>query len=92
MGERAAPGTPRDLAAQLSALLTDIDIAIRVRLRESARRTGGQPPRAARRHPGIRGAVLAALRRLTRPAGSRPAARREPEGGSNWRNGGGGGN
>ena len=71
MGERAAPGTPRDLAAQLSALLTDIDIAIRVRLRESAKRTGqgGRPPRAARRHTGIRGAMVAALRRLTRPAG-----------------------
>jgi len=76
MAGRVAPETHRDLAEQLSALLTDIDIAIRVRLRKSATHTGGQHPEAARRTMGIRGAVVTALRRLTRPAGSRPTARR----------------
>jgi len=52
----------RDLSRQLAALLTDIDIAIRVRLRESARHRSGRRLNGQRRDTGRRGAaVVAAL-------------------------------
>jgi hypothetical protein len=62
--------TRRDLAQQLTGLLNDIDIAIRARRHKSATPAGG-PPATARRDAGIRQALVAALRRLTHPAGNR---------------------
>ena len=61
MADGVAPETQRDLARQLSALLTDIDIAIRVRLRGSARHRGARHPNGHQRDTGKRGAVMAAL-------------------------------
>jgi len=61
MADRVVPETHRDLAKQLSAVLTDIDIAIRVRLRGSIRRTSGQHPQGDRHNGGMRSAVVAAL-------------------------------
>jgi hypothetical protein len=65
------PPTRRDLAERLTGLLSDIDIAIRARLRESATHAGEPPAEAARRGTGIREAFVAALWRLTHPARSR---------------------
>jgi len=61
MADRGAPPTHRDLVTELSALLTDLDIAIRVRLRESTRHTSGQRPKGDRRDAGMRAAVVTAL-------------------------------
>ena len=66
-----SPPTRRDLAEQLTGLLSDIDIAIRVRLHASATQTGEPPAEAARGDMGIREALVAALRRLTHPVWSR---------------------
>jgi len=65
------PPTRRDLAERLTGLLSDIDIAIRARLRESAMHTGEPSSDSARRDTGIRDAFVAVLRRLTHPAWSR---------------------
>ena len=54
------PEAHRDLSRQLAALLTDIDIAIRVRVRESARGRSGRRSNGQRRDAGRRSAALVA--------------------------------
>jgi len=68
--------TLRDLSDRLSALLTDLDIAVRVRLRESERQAGRQRPEAAGGDTRIRRLMAAAVRWLTRPAAEEPTSRR----------------
>ena len=75
-----APQAHRDLAAELSALLADIDIAIRARLSESTTRRGRPLVEPAGEDKGLRSTIRAALRRLTRPAGRPPASRRARSG------------
>jgi len=67
-----AQETLRDLSGRLSALLTDIDIAVRVRLRESEPQAG-EPRREMDTR--IRSVLAAALRWLPRPAGGPSTAR-----------------
>ena len=69
-----APETHRDLAEQLSGLLREIDVAIRGGVRESAAQTASLFTRTSRRDTGVRGTLLAALRRLAGPAVSRRAS------------------
>ena len=69
--------TLRDLSDRLSALLTDLDIAVRVRLRESERQAGRQLPNTAGDDTRIRRVMAAAFRWLTHPAGGQPSSRRE---------------
>jgi len=71
-----APETLRDLSDRLSALLTDIDIAVRVRLRESEKQAGERRRETARRDTWIRSALTSTLRWLTHPAGGPSSARR----------------
>ena len=65
--------THRDLAQQLSGLLRDLDVAIRGGRRVSAARTS-RFTKTARRETGVRGTLLAALRRLAGPERSRRAS------------------
>jgi hypothetical protein len=62
--------TREDLADQLAGLLNDVDEAIRGRFRESRRRETARRGRG--RRDGLRGAVVAALRRVIGSAGSVP--------------------
>lgn len=64
------------LAGQLSAVLREIDAAIRARLPESTRLETVRPPETDEHAEGRRGVVAAALRWLTRSAEPAPAARR----------------
>jgi hypothetical protein len=64
------------LAEQLSALLRDIDAAIRARLPESGRPETARRSENAQHDEGRGGVVAAALRWLTRASGDEPTSRR----------------
>jgi len=68
--------TLRDLSDRLSGLLSDLDIAVRVRLRESEKQAGRQLAETGPGGARIGRAMAAALRWLTRPGAGRPASRR----------------
>ena len=68
--------TRRDLADRLSGLLTDLDIAVRVRLREAEKQAGRRLPETAGSDTRIRRVVEAAFRWLTHRAGAQPESRR----------------
>jgi len=69
--------TLRDLSDRLSLLLTDLDIALRVRLREAEKQAARQRPESAAGDTRVRRVVAAAFRWLRHPAReeleSRPA-------------------
>jgi hypothetical protein len=75
------------LAGQLSAVLREIDAAIRARLPESPRLETARRPETDERAEGRRGVVAAALRWLTRSAepASMPRRARSPREGSQGR-------
>jgi len=68
--------TLRDLSDRLAALLTDLDIAVRVRLRESERQADRPLPETSGSDTRIRRVMAAAFRWLTHPAGDLPTSRR----------------
>jgi len=68
--------TRRDLSDRLSGLLTDLDIAVRVRLREAEKQAGRHLAEPASGSTRIRRVVEAALRWLAHRGGDQPESRR----------------
>ncbi len=64
------------LREQLSALLRDLDAAIRARVSEAPRPEVGRAPEISPHDQGVRGAVATALRWLTGSTASQPTIRR----------------
>jgi len=68
--------TLHDLAGQLSALLSDMDAAIRARLQELARYETRRRLETTEQNKGLRAVVVSALRWFTNSAELRPTFRR----------------